>query len=222
MKAFAAVILAAGRGTRMKSDLPKAMQSICGVPMLDYLVRTVKTLRPAKIVVVAGFGFDRVREFLDGRAALAHQKLLLGSGHAVRQAEDQLRGFKGPLLVLYCDTPFISAELIRGLLKNHRERDADCTLLSVRLDNPSGYGRIKRASGGAVEKIVEDADAKAAEKAIREINVGCYVFKAKQLYAALKRVQKNQSAGRSLNTQEQAISAGISTGEWLYNTSSQQ
>ncbi len=191
MTSFAAVILAAGKGMRMLSDLPKALQPLCGEPLLSYVLGTVEALGAKKIVVVAGYKFDRVREAVGRRAQLVRQKQLLGSGHAVAQAEAALAGFKGPVLVMYCDTPLVSAATVGRLADNHRERATDCTLLSVEAERPAGYGRIKRNPDGSVARIVEETDADAVEKKIREINVGCYVFNKEGLFAALKVVRRN-------------------------------
>jgi len=195
---LAVVILAAGKGTRMRlpgrqagSELPKALHPICGQPMLWHLVEKTRRLSPKKLIVVAGHRIDLVRDFLNGTAELVWQKKLLGSGHAVNQAAGKLAKFDGPVLVLYCDTPLITLETVRRLLDRQVLDAVDCALLSVRLEDPSGYGRIKRASGGEVERIVEHNDASPVERAIKEINVGCYVFDSKKLFSVLKRVRRN-------------------------------
>lgn len=187
----AVVILAAGKGTRMKSELPKALQPICGEPMLGCLLRAAEALKPARIIVVAGHKIESVRDYLGKRAVVVEQKEQLGSGHAVTVAEKSLKGFSGSVMVLYCDTPLVSTGTMRSLLRHHREHDTDCTLLSVDCDHPTGYGRVKRDSSGAVQKIVEENDATPQEKAMREINVGSYVFKAPKLFEALRKVGKN-------------------------------
>ena len=187
----AVVILAAGRGTRMKSDLPKALHPMCGKPMLNYLIESARTLKPKRVIVVAGYKIELVREAVGRGVEVVEQKKQLGSGHAVSQAERRLAGFSGSVVVLYCDTPLVSAGTLKTLLENRARTSADCTLLSVNLADPTGYGRVKRAGSGGVEKIIEENDASADEKSIREINVGSYVFDAKKLFGALKRVQKN-------------------------------
>ena len=197
MPNLAVVILAAGKGTRLKSELPKALHTLCGEPMLGILLQSAEALRPRKAIVVAGHKSGLVREYLNGRARhggqarIVEQRELLGSGHAVAQAAQALAGFNGPVLVLYCDTPLISAETMSALLKKYRTASTDCALLSVVLKEPGDYGRVKRAADGSVEKIVEAGDASVAEKSIREINVGCYVFNSKKLFGALKRVRRN-------------------------------
>ena len=191
MSALGVIILAAGRGTRMKSGLPKALHPLGGRPMLGFLLENARGFSPKKIVVVAGHRMDLVKEFVGRRAIVVKQEKLLGSGHAVSQAAKEFSNFSGSVLVLYCDTPLVSAASLRGLLKNHRERSTDGSLLSARVADPSGYGRIRRAAGGFVERIVEETDAGPGEKAIREINAGCYVFKAGKLFDALKNLRRN-------------------------------
>ncbi len=151
-KDLAVIILAAGKGTRMRlpgrqagSDLPKALHPLCGQPMLWHLVEKTRRLSPKKLIVVAGHRIDLVRGFLNGSAEVVWQKRLLGSGHAVNQAAGKLARFEGSVLVLYCDTPLITVETMENLLAHRVFHAADCTLLSVRLEDPSGYGRIKRA-----------------------------------------------------------------------------
>lgn len=196
MPNLAVVILAAGKGTRMRSELPKALHTLCGEPMLGVLLQSAEALRPRRAVVVAGYKSGLVREFI-GRAGIKpaptviQQRQLWGSGHAVARTAGALSGFDGPVLLLYCDTPLISAETMKALLKKYRTASADCALLSVVLKDAGDYGRIKRTKDGSVEKIVEAGDANPAEKAIREINVGCYVFNSKKLFGALKFVRRN-------------------------------
>jgi len=159
--------------------------------MLSSLIETAKTLKPHEVIVVGGHGLMEVRRALGKEAEVVHQKALLGSGHAVHQAVKALTGFRGSVMVLYCDTPLISSETLKVLLEDHRSGRTDCTLLSVDVDRPEGYGRIKMNSGGTVEKIVEENDATDAEKKIREINVGCYVFDGRKLFESLKKVPRN-------------------------------
>lgn len=187
---LAVIILAAGKGTRMKSNLPKALHTLCGKPMLWFLLETVKKLSPNKTLVVAGHKIGLVRPLATDKILIVEQKQLLGSGHAVMQSEKALSGFKGTILVLYCDTPLLSLETLR-LLISKKDKGADCVLLSVNLEDPAQYGRIKRDSSGHFEKIVENNNATADEKAIKEINVGCYAFDSQKLFMALKTLKKN-------------------------------
>ena len=176
----------------MDSKLPKALHAICGKPMLWHVLQKAKRIRPKKIVVVAGYRKDLVENYVRQHdVQVVWQKKLLGSGHAAACAAEKLRGFQGPVLVIYCDTPLISSESIQSVLRNHGKKSTDCTMLSVYVKNPSGYGRIRRNAEGGVSGIVEDADCSAFEKRITEINAGCYVFKAGKLFSALQSVRKN-------------------------------
>ena len=188
---LATVILAAGKGTRMRSRLPKALHPVCGRPMTEFLIQRAKEAGSRKTLVVAGYRVEDVRQALGAGAQVVLQKEQLGSGHAVQQTSRALSNFRGSVLVLYCDTPLITTATLKRLLEDHGANGTDCTLLSVDSPAPTGYGRVKRSGDGSVEKIVEELDASPEEKEIREINVGCYVFQAKKIYAALKRVQKN-------------------------------
>ena len=187
------MILAAGKGTRMRSELPKALHKICGRPMLGSLIDTAKTLRPQKIIVVTGHGFNQIRKAYGTQVKIVRQKARLGSGHAVHQAAKALKNFRGAVMVLYCDTPLISAGTLKVLLDDHRSGGTAATLLSVDVPDPSGYGRIKKDSAGRVVKIVEETEATGAEKAIREINVGCYVFDSRKLFESLKKVSRSSA-----------------------------
>jgi bifunctional UDP-N-acetylglucosamine pyrophosphorylase/glucosamine-1-phosphate N-acetyltransferase len=191
---LAVVILAAGKGTRMRSDLPKALQTLCGEPMLGALLRTAEALKPQKTVVVAGHRIDLVKKYLKEAgfsAAVVDQVKLLGSGHAVARSKSALKNFKGDVLVLYCDTPLLSAGTLEALRRRQEEKNALGTMLSVQMPDPTGYGRVKRRWDGTVDRIVEHNDASKDELRIREINVGAYVFKAKELFEALARVRLN-------------------------------
>ncbi len=185
------IILAAGKGTRMKSQLPKALQLICGETMLSHLLKRAEEVATKKIIVVAGYKIGLVRNAVAGRAEIIHQKKLLGSGHAVNQAAKSLSGFKGSVIVMYCDTPLLSQGTLSRLIENHAAQSTDCTLLSVKLNDPFSYGRVLRDPAGRVVRIVEEGDAGDVEKKIQEINVGCYVFKRKPLFDALREIKRN-------------------------------
>lgn len=187
----AVVILAAGRGTRMRSPLPKALVPVCGKPMLWHLLEAVKPLRPSRVVVVAGYRHADVKRWVDGRAVVVEQKQLLGSGHAVAQAEGALKGHSGDVFVLYCDTPLVRTRTLKALWARHRQTRSAATLLSLRLDDPTGYGRVARKPDGSVASIIEELDCGPVERMIRDVNAGCYVFDKKRLFAALARVRRN-------------------------------
>ncbi len=192
----AAVILAAGKGTRLKSVLPKALHPICGKPMLGYLVDRALAAGCEKIVVVAGYKIELVREYLKSlglgkKLVCVEQKEQLGSGHAVLQSAPALKGFSGAVYVFYCDTPLIRQETVKELYQNFAAEKTACTLLSVELDEPFGYGRILRGPSSEVLSIVEEKEATEEEKRIKEINVGCYVFDALRLFPALKKIKQS-------------------------------
>lgn len=191
MSDLAVLVLAAGKGTRMKSDLPKALHSLCGRTMLWHLLDKVKALKPKKILVVVGHQKERVEKELERGVRAVWQKEQLGSGHAVEQASKEFSGFNGRVLVLYCDTPLIQVKTLRSLLEDQTKKGSDCSLLSVKLADPYGYGRIQRDAEGFVKRIVEENDANHSEKRIQEINVGCYVFRSKKLFKALECVRQN-------------------------------
>lgn len=164
--------------------------------MLGYLVERAKAAGCEKIVVIGGYKIELVREYLAtlglGKSLVCvEQKEQLGSGHAVGQAKRSLAGFQGAVFVFYCDTPLISQATVKEIFKNFSSDKTDCTLLSVELEKPFGYGRIERGACAEVVKIVEEVNASPAQKKIREINVGCYVFSASRLFEGLKKVQKN-------------------------------
>jgi N-acetylglucosamine-1-phosphate uridyltransferase (contains nucleotidyltransferase and I-patch acetyltransferase domains) len=188
MKNTIAVILAAGRGTRMKSDTPKVLHGILGRPMISYVTGAVSRAGIKDIVVVTGFGSDKVKDFFkDTRVKTAVQKKLLGSADAVGSAKKEIMGHSD-VLVVYGDTPLITEDTIRNLFEKHKSSGASLTLLTAVLDDPSGYGRIIRDPSGRITKIAEDSEVREYRKDIREINVGTCVFKAADLLSALKEI----------------------------------
>jgi bifunctional UDP-N-acetylglucosamine pyrophosphorylase/glucosamine-1-phosphate N-acetyltransferase len=188
MKKTVAVILAAGRGTRMKSSGPKVMHEILGKPMLGCVIDSVRAAGVSDIVVVAGHGIKELRAYLKG-VKIAEQKKLLGSGDAVASAGAVLRKHSGTVLVVCGDTPLIKPSTIKALISSHGKYGADVTVLTAVVNDPGSYGRMVRNASGVITGISEAANATQAEKAISEINVGTYCFNAKRLIGALKRVR---------------------------------
>uniref|UniRef100_UPI00307DE9D4 bifunctional UDP-N-acetylglucosamine diphosphorylase/glucosamine-1-phosphate N-acetyltransferase GlmU n=1 Tax=Thermus sp. TaxID=275 RepID=UPI00307DE9D4 len=187
------VILAAGQGTRMRSRLPKVLHPLLGQPMLAYAVETALALAPERLVVVVGHGGERVREALWGYPVVfAEQKEQLGTAHALMQAGEALKGFPGPILVTQGDTPLLTPDTLRALLEALSE-GAGMALLTVELQDPTGYGRILR-EGEEVLANVEEKDASPEVKAIREVNAGAYAFDP-FLFQALREVG-NENAAR--------------------------
>src|SRR4030095_14613210 len=168
----AAVILAAGQGTRMRSSKPKVAFELCGWPMVRHVVESVRTLRPAKTVVVVGHGREQVTAALDAvpRLTFAVQREQRGTADAVKAALSSLKGFDGTVLVLCGDVPLVDRETLSALLDAHRRARADATILSVTLPDGGRYGRIVRGPEGEFVRIVEAKDATSNELGIREIN----------------------------------------------------
>ena len=190
MHDLAAVILAAGKGTRMKSDLPKVFHEILGEPMLSYVIRTVQKIKPQKILVVVGHQRELIIDyFKDWPVGFVVQAEQLGTGHAVQQAETVLRGFNGNVLVLAGDVPLLKAETLSNLVAFHDQQGAAATDLTAELPDAGNYGRIVRGAAGELQKIVEKKDASPAELQIKEFNTGTFCFDAKALFSALKEVK---------------------------------
>ena len=191
----AAVVLAAGEGTRMKSSKPKVLQEVLFKPMLDWVTDACEASGIGKICVVAGCLSERVEEHLNGKYPVAIQKERLGTGHAVMQAREFISSCGGDVLVLCGDSPFITPEAIRESLGAHRENGNDVTVITAHAPDPSGYGRIKRDAGGSVCRIVEEKDASEQEKAIDEINSGAFWFRTSVLPGALAKIKNDNAKG---------------------------
>lgn len=189
--------MAAGLGTRMKSNRAKVLHELSGRPLIAHVVRTASSLEPQRIYVVVGHQAEEVE-----KAALAEvgelasavlQAQQRGTGDAVESARTQLENSDSLLLVLSGDVPLIKAETLHKLIEHHRTTSAACTILAVRLENPTGYGRIIRDEHGDFQRIVEQKDATEEERQVREINSGIYCFETADLFAALRRIEpKNQ------------------------------
>jgi bifunctional UDP-N-acetylglucosamine pyrophosphorylase/glucosamine-1-phosphate N-acetyltransferase len=183
------VILAAGKGTRMKSDLPKVLHQVGGEPMLAAALRTASSFSPATTTVVIGHMAEKVAGFVNhfpGTSTVI-QEPQLGTGHALLQAEPKLAGQSGTLVLLYGDVPLLSRATVSRLVTQHQATDAAATVLTAHLPNPVGLGRIVRERGQLV-RIVEERDATPAERALTEFNSGIYAFSLAGLFDALKRI----------------------------------
>ena len=209
--ALAAVILAAGQGTRMKSQLPKVLHTVAGEPMLAHVITAAAALGAEPIVVVVGHGADRVRVACAAPGvSFALQAEQLGTGHALQCAAPALAGFAGDLLLLCGDVPLLRAETLQELLDHHRAEQATVTVLTAIVDNPRGYGRIIRGAGG-VEKIVEEKDATPAERAVGEINTGIYLFAAPRVFTLLAGLTTDNAQGEYYLTD--VVAAARAAGE---------
>jgi bifunctional UDP-N-acetylglucosamine pyrophosphorylase/glucosamine-1-phosphate N-acetyltransferase len=191
----AAVILAAGRSTRMRSRLPKPLHPLCGLPLSRHVIRSCRHAGIDRSIVVIGHEGDAVRAGLGGDVEYAVQHEQRGSGDAAKAAEPALAGFTGTVLVLAGDVPLLRAETVRRLVDHHRATGATATLLTAVLDDPAGYGRIVRNADGTVARIVEHRDASPEERALHEINPSIYCFESAPLFESLRRIQPNNSQG---------------------------
>ncbi|GIK54082.1 MAG: bifunctional protein GlmU [Planctomycetota bacterium] len=182
------VILAAGKSTRMKSDRPKVLHAIAGLPMLRWVVEAARALSPDEIIVIVGHGAEGVRkEFASDKLTFVAQEPQLGTGHAVLQARAALAGAE-QVAVLCGDVPLLTSHTLQRLAECHRDARAAATVLTTVLEKPAGYGRILRDERGSVKAIVEQKDLKPGQERISEINSGTYLFKGPELVARLDRL----------------------------------
>jgi bifunctional UDP-N-acetylglucosamine pyrophosphorylase/glucosamine-1-phosphate N-acetyltransferase len=190
------VVLAAGRGTRMKSDVPKVLHRIAGLALIDHVLRTAAALRPASTTLVVGHGADQVRRHLAPHSHLqfAVQDPQLGTGHALLQTAPLLRGRQGTVLLLSGDVPLLRAATLEGLATTQRDTGALATVLTAVVERPYGYGRIVRTQGN-VSRIVEERDASQAQREIKEINSGIYALAVEPLFDALERIGSDNAQG---------------------------
>ncbi|HVJ79843.1 MAG TPA: NTP transferase domain-containing protein, partial [Planctomycetia bacterium] len=193
----AAVVMAAGKSTRMKSELPKVLHEVCGRPLLDYVLDALRAADVRRIVVVVGFGKEQViARFKDVPGiAFVEQTEQRGTGHAVLVTADALAGHSGPVVVLAGDGPFIRPEMIRAMLDRRAAAGAKALLATAVVANPFGMGRIVRDAGGQFVRIVEQKDAAPQEAAINEINPSFYCFDGPALFTALKSVRTDNAQG---------------------------
>lgn len=189
------VILAAGKGTRMKSKLYKVLHKVCGKTMVEHVVDAARAVNPAKIVTVVGTGAGEVEKVLDGKSDFAFQEKQLGTGDAVMTAKEELGDKDGATLVVTGDTPLFTTETFDELFKYHAEKGNAATVLTAEAPNPFGYGRIIRDDQGNVLRIVEQKDGKPEELKVKEINTGVFCFDNKKLFEALKHVDNNNAQG---------------------------
>jgi len=191
LKNLAALILAAGMGTRMKSDRPKVLHEILGRPMISYLLDSIKAAGIDEIVVVAGYESAQLREALKGAdIEIVIQKELMGSGDAVNAAKRLVEKRFEDMLVVCGDTPLIRVETLEALIRKHKDTLASATIMTAEVKDPTGYGRILREDEKVI-RIVEEEEASLFEEVINEINVGTYCFKTKDLFAALAQVMSD-------------------------------
>ena len=191
-KPLAAVILAAGKGTRMDSDLPKILHKVGGKAMIVHVVHTAMNLGTEKIIAILGYKYEIVQKALENESVdCALQLKQLGTAHAVMQSKALLSDFQGNVLILYGDVPLIKVETLSRLMEVHEKEGAWSTILTTDLPDPTGYGRIIRNPDHSLMKIIEEQDATDEERKVSEINSGIYVFDAQILFRILPLIGNN-------------------------------
>ena len=194
MKKFV-IVLAAGKGTRMKSKLYKVLHQVCGKSMVEYVVEAAQAIKPDKIVTIVGNGAEEVKKVLADKSEFVLQKKQFGTGDAVLTASDELAAEKGATLVITGDTPLFTSQTFQKLFDYHQSKGNAATVLTAQAPNPYGYGRIIRDDQDNVLRIVEQKDATAAELKINEINTGVFCFDNQLLFSALKKVDNHNAQG---------------------------
>ncbi len=189
------VVVAAGKGTRMKSKKSKLVHKIYGKELVKRVTDTAKRIGSDDVIVVVGHLREQVEAVLGDSVKYAYQDELLGTGHAVMQAEEYLKGKTGKVVILNGDVPILRPETIKNLIEKSIKNKEYATLLTAEYENPTGYGRIIRDVGGSVKEIVEEKDADPFQKTIKEINSGIYCFDIKELLLALKKLKPNNAQG---------------------------
>ncbi len=187
------VVLAAGQGKRMKSELPKVLHEVCGRPMLLHVLSAAQAVSPGRVIVVLGHGHEQVVPHLPPGCVVALQEEQKGTGHAVLAAAEHIPD--GDMLVLPGDTPLVTGEALEALVREHQSTESVATVLTMSLDDPTGYGRIVRYPDGAVARIVEHRDANENQLDIREVNTGMFVLPAPLTLDILRTVESDNDQG---------------------------
>lgn len=213
-KNIMAIVMAAGKGTRMKSKKSKLVQKIYGKEIVKRAVENAQKAGIHDIVAVVGYQKEEVMEVLGDSVKYAYQDEMLGTGHAVMQAKEFLAGKKGKVLVLNGDVPLLRPDTLNKLVEKSIENREYATLLTAIYENPTGYGRIIRDEGGNIKEIVEEKDTKPSQRKIKEINAGIYCFDVEELFAALDKIKPNNAQGEYYITDVISImnQKGLKTG----------
>ena len=198
-----AIVLAAGKGTRMKSDIPKVLHELNGTPLVHHVLNQTLEAGIQNIILVVGFEKDRVIQSVEVWAknksgisiAFVEQAEQRGTGHAVMMAENNLRGKDATVIILLGDVPLIQSKTIKAVIDKLESQGNHCIVVTTELEDSSGYGRIVRNAEDFIEKIVEEKDASDAEKQIKEINSGIFAFENHSLWSSLKKIEPNNSQG---------------------------
>ncbi len=193
-----AIILAAGKGTRMKSRLEnksKVSYEILGVPLVKYVLNSLKPLNINKVVTIVGFGGETSKAIVENESAVVWQKEQKGTGHAIMMTTSELKGFKGETIILCGDTPLLKSETLEKLMLEHEENNNQLTVLGAKVPNPFGYGRLSIDDNGNLNKIIEQKECTVEEAKIDVVNTGVYVFDNELLYRYLDELKPNNKAG---------------------------
>lgn len=188
------LILAAGKGTRMKSDIPKVIHKVNGIPMITKIIDTLSRLNPEENILILGHKKEEVLKVVGENCDYVLQTEQLGTGHAVIQAKEKLEGYDGDVMILCGDTPLLRESTLKSLYEYHKESGAVTTILTSIYENPFGYGRIVKEDG-LVKAIVEEKEATEEIKKIKEVNAGVYCFNSKELFKALDKIDNNNEKG---------------------------
>lgn len=213
-----AVILAAGKGVRMKSKLPKVLTPIMGKPMVHFVAEACRKGGMKQILLVIGHQAELVRKTMGSGYQYAEQKQQLGTGHALMIAVKTLKQFKGDILVLAGDTPLLTGKILRKLVAKHQKNGAAATMMTAVLEHPGGYGRIIRNASGVIERIVEARDATSQEKKIKEVNTSHYCFQAEKVIPLLSNLKTDNDQGEYYLTD--IIEMLVSRGETIESLTS--
>lgn len=191
-----ALVLAAGEGTRMKSNIPKVLHLLKGKPLIEWVLDSIDKAGFDRTIIIIGHGGEKVRDAVKGRGVeFVWQREQNGTGHAVLQAAPLLKGVNGTVVVLSGDVPLVRPSTLLDLIRSHEESAAASTVVTAEFKDPFGYGRIVRGNGGGVERIVEHKDADESELQIREINSGTYCFAVKELFEVLPALSNDNASG---------------------------
>lgn len=193
----AAIILAAGKGTRMRSDLPKVVFEIDGVPMINRVINTARAMNSERIIVVIGYKKDVVKAVIpkDDSIRFAIQDPQNGTGHAIMVCRDQIQDFEGLIFILYGDVPLLTSATLQKMYEVHLKEQSACTVLTAVLDDPLQYGRILRDENGDFNKIIEHKDATDEERIVKEINTGIYCYNSADLLWSISQLKNDNSQG---------------------------
>ena len=190
------IILAAGKGSRMNSSLPKVLHTLQGAALIDHVLDESQLLNPIETILVVGFKKEQVILHTRERSNIKYATQIeqLGTGHAVLQTEELLKNKNGHILILYGDVPNIKASTLRPIIADHIINNRDLTLITAEIDDPTGYGRIIRDKNGNLLKIVEEKDCTDDEKKIKEWNPGIYIFKIPEVFEVLNNIKTNNAS----------------------------